>query len=95
MLEALARQHDLWANINATPVEDRLGADLIYYHEATQSFVLVQVKRLPSAAGDRWMYVDQRLLGQLDRLDRVAAMSRTPQVPDQCGRPCSARPDGH
>lgn len=45
------------ANINATPVEARLGADLIYYHEATQSFVLVQAKRLPrsrAADGCTW-----------------------------------------
>ncbi len=71
------------ANVNATPVEARLGADLIYYHEATQSFILVQAKRLPSAAGTRWMYVDKQLLGQLDRLDEVAALSRTPWAPHE------------
>ncbi|MEU1129878.1 hypothetical protein ABZ383_08430 [Streptomyces sp. NPDC005900] len=71
------------ANINATPVEARLGADLIYYHEATQSFILVQAKRLPSEAGARWMYADKQLLGQLDRLDQVAAMSRAPWAPHE------------
>ncbi|WP_073743017.1 hypothetical protein [Streptomyces sp. CB02115] len=71
------------ANINATPVESRLGADLIYYHEATQSFILVQVKRLPSEAGTRWMYADKQLLGQMDRLDRVAAMSKAPLTPHE------------
>ncbi|MDT0550116.1 MULTISPECIES: hypothetical protein [Streptomyces] len=71
------------ANINATPVEGRLGADLIYYHEATQSFILVQAKRLPPAAGTRWMYVDKQLLGQLDRLDEVAALSRAPRAPHE------------
>ncbi|MFJ9930938.1 hypothetical protein ACIRU5_33535 [Streptomyces misionensis] len=71
------------ANINATPVEKRLGADLIYYHEATQSFILVQAKRLPPAAGTRWMYVDDQLLGQLDRLDQVSALSRSPQAPHE------------
>ncbi|MQS09379.1 hypothetical protein [Streptomyces alkaliphilus] len=71
------------ANINATPVETRLGADLIYYHEATQSFVLVQAKRLPSAVGSRWMHVDKQLLGQLDRLDQVAALSRAPRAPHE------------
>lgn len=34
------------ANVDATPVEGRLGTDLIYYHEATRSFILVQYKRL-------------------------------------------------
>ncbi|MGW7451985.1 hypothetical protein [Streptomyces sp. NPDC054787] len=71
------------ANINATPVEARLGADLIYYHEATQSFILVQAKRLPSESGARWMYADKQLRGQLDRLDRVAAMSREPWAPHE------------
>ncbi|MGW0672114.1 hypothetical protein [Streptomyces sp. NPDC002746] len=71
------------ANINASPVEARLGADLIYYHEATRSFILVQAKRLPSEAGYRWMYADKQLLGQLDRLDQVAAMSREAWAPHE------------
>ncbi|MFD7111776.1 hypothetical protein ACFWAF_16450 [Streptomyces microflavus] len=33
-------------NVNATPVESRLGTDMIYYHHPTHSFVLVQYKRL-------------------------------------------------
>ncbi|GAA2141528.1 hypothetical protein [Actinomadura napierensis] len=71
------------ANINATPVETRLGADLIYYHEATQSFILVQAKRLPSAAGARWIYVDDQMRGQLDRLEQAAELGRTPQAPHE------------
>jgi hypothetical protein len=71
------------ANINATPVEARLGADLIYYHEATQSFILVQAKRLSAVTSTRWMYVDKQFLGQLDRLDQVASLSRAPRVPHE------------
>ncbi|WP_328739156.1 hypothetical protein OHA91_10420 [Streptomyces erythrochromogenes] len=67
------------ANVNATPVEARLGSDLIYYHEATHSFVLVQYKRLPSV--QRWIYVDDRLRGQLDRLEAVARLSRPAYAP--------------
>ncbi|MFB6712214.1 hypothetical protein [Streptomyces sp. NPDC056358] len=67
------------ANVNATPVEGRLGSDLIYYHEATGSFVMVQYKRLPSV--ERWVYVDDRLRDQLDRLEAVAQASRRPHAP--------------
>lgn len=67
------------ANVNATPVEGRLGSDLIYYHEATQSFVMVQYKRLPPV--ERWVYVDERLRGQLDRLEAVADASRPAYAP--------------
>jgi hypothetical protein len=64
--------------VNATPVEARLGTDLIYYHEATHSFVLVQYKRL-----DRYrsIYVDERLRDQMDRLDAVAKLSTAPTKP--------------
>ncbi|MGP4018790.1 hypothetical protein [Saccharopolyspora sp. 5N708] len=67
------------ANINATPVESRLGADMIYYHEATKSFVLVQYKRISSDFKN--IHVDSRLLDQMDRLDEVARLSREPQTP--------------
>lgn len=41
------------ANVNATPIESRLGTDLIYYHEPTRSFVMVQYKRLLEARMSR------------------------------------------
>lgn len=66
------------ANTNATPVESRLGADLIYYHEATSSFVLVQYKRLSSS---KELYADSRLLAQMARLDEVAKLSQPPRTP--------------
>lgn len=67
------------ANVNATPVEARLGTDLIYYHEPTHSFVLVQYKRLD--ARTRSLTVDKRLLRQMDRLEAVAALSSSPVQP--------------
>ncbi|MFD7826286.1 hypothetical protein [Kitasatospora sp. NPDC059803] len=67
-------------NVNATPVEARLGTDLIYYHEATRSFVLVQYKRLDPRR--KSTQVDERLLRQLDRLEEVAALSQSPTAPD-------------
>ncbi|MCA2210560.1 hypothetical protein [Nocardia rosealba] len=67
------------ANVNATPVEARLGTDLIYYHEQTASFVLVQYKRLDP---DRSLSVDDRLMEQLTRLEQVRTLSRTAQEPD-------------
>ncbi|MGH3617992.1 MAG: hypothetical protein ACRDQV_08185 [Pseudonocardiaceae bacterium] len=86
------------ANINATPVESRLGADLIYYHEATSSFVLVQYKRLSSS---KELYVDARLRTQMDRLDEVAKLSRPPRTPndwrlsgDSCFLKLAHWPDG-
>lgn len=69
------------ANVNATPVEAALGTDMIYYHEPTRSFVLVQYKRLdPKSKSIR---VDDRLMGQLDRLQDVASLSRQPTAPDE------------
>ncbi|MGV9328204.1 hypothetical protein [Streptosporangium sandarakinum] len=69
------------ANVNATPVESRLGTDMIYFHESTQSFVLVQYKRLDSRK--RSIYVDDRLRSQLDRLEKVAQLSRSPAMPSE------------
>jgi hypothetical protein len=69
------------ANVNATPVESRLGTDMIYYHEPTESFVLVQYKRLDPA--DRSIYVDQRLRDQLDRLEKVAELGKDPAQPSE------------
>lgn len=67
------------ANVNATPVEGRLGTDMIYYHELTHSFVLVQYKRLDPHT--RSITVNERLLSQIDRLGAVAKLSRTPTIP--------------
>jgi hypothetical protein len=76
-------------NVNATPVEARLGTDMIYYHAGTESFVLVQYKRLN--AEKRSMYVDRRLLSQLDRLDEVWKLNVSPAKPSEWrlgGDPC-------
>ncbi|NKY30760.1 hypothetical protein [Nocardia gamkensis] len=68
------------ANVNATNVEARLGTDMIYFYEPTSSFVLVQYKRLDPTR--RTMSVDARLLGQLDRLEEVARLSRSAARPE-------------
>ena len=68
------------ANVNATPVESRLGTDLIYYHHNTQSFVFVQYKRIPTA--EKHIWVDHRLYEQLDKLDNIAKMSSAPVIPE-------------
>ncbi len=68
-------------NVNATAVEARLGTDMIYYHAPTHSFILVQYKRLDPRT--RSMYVDQRLMKQLDRLDGVAKLSDKPRNPSE------------
>ncbi|RKR90542.1 hypothetical protein BDK92_4918 [Micromonospora pisi] len=66
-------------NVNATRVEARFGTDMIYYHEPTKSFVLVQYKRLdPHKRSTR---VDDRLLRQLDRLEELTRLSGTPERP--------------
>ena len=68
------------ANVNATEVEARLGTDMIYFHEPTASFVLVQYKRLHP---DRHtMSVDARLLRQLDRLENVARLGKPAARPE-------------
>ncbi|MFE2955084.1 hypothetical protein [Nocardia tengchongensis] len=67
------------ANVNATKVESALGTDMIYYHEPTSSFVLVQYKRLD---GQRALSVGPQLVDQLERLARVARMSRAPKQPE-------------
>ena len=59
-------------NVNATPVERRLGTDMIYYHHPTHSFVLVQYKRLSPKKEYR---VNKQLLDQMDRLERVSELS--------------------
>lgn len=77
------------ANVNATPVESRLGTDLIYYHEQSHSFVLVQYKRVDPVG--RSLTVDKRLLDQMDRLESVAGLSRPQRKPSDWrlgGDPC-------
>ncbi|WP_175583185.1 hypothetical protein [Nocardia cyriacigeorgica] len=68
------------ANVNATDIESRQGTDMIYYYEPTSSFILVQYKRLDPV--NHTMSVDDRLLGQLDRLENVARLSKPPARPD-------------
>ncbi|MGK5545902.1 hypothetical protein ACSNOH_14375 [Streptomyces sp. URMC 127] len=68
-------------NVNATPVESRLGTDMLYFHEPTKSFVFVQYKRLDPDT--RSIYVDERLRRQLDRLEETARLSRTPTQPSE------------
>ncbi|WP_160050521.1 hypothetical protein [Nocardiopsis sp. FR4] len=67
-------------NVNATPVEGRLGTDLIYYHHNTRSFVFVQYKRLP--LGERNIWVDARLREQMNKLEALAALSTDPASPE-------------
>jgi hypothetical protein len=77
------------ANVNATPVEGRLGTDLIYYHEPTHSFILVQYKRLH--AHSKSIYVNKQLRDQLAKLEAVSKMSRSPREPQDWrlgGDPC-------
>jgi hypothetical protein len=77
------------ANVNATPIESRLGTDLIYYHEPTHSFTFVQYKRL--SAESKSLYVDDRLLDQLGRLEKITRLSQEPRTPADwrlCSDPC-------
>ncbi|GAA5038659.1 hypothetical protein [Actinopolymorpha pittospori] len=76
------------ANVNATKVEARLGTDLIYYHENTQSFTLVQYKRLDR--GTKSIRVNPRLRNQMKRLGRVSELSRDALKPDEwrIGKDC-------
>lgn len=69
------------ANVNSTPVEFRTGTDMIYYHEPTQSFILVQYKRLDPQK--RSMYVDKRFYSQLGRLEEIAKLSRSATKPSE------------
>jgi hypothetical protein len=67
------------ANVNATPIEGRLGTDMIYYHEPTHSFVLVQYKRLDPTT--RAIRVTRQMAEQLDKLEQVAKLSKPPATP--------------
>ncbi|MFJ4774140.1 hypothetical protein ACIP88_34385 [Streptomyces uncialis] len=86
--DASGRQLEV-VNVNATPVESRLGTDMLYYHEPTKSFVFVQYKRLPPDT--RSIYVDERLKSQLDRLEATAKLSIPAARPSEWrlgGDPC-------
>jgi hypothetical protein len=76
-------------NVNNTMIEARTGTDMIYYHEPTMSLVFVQYKRLDSKK--RTIQADKRLYDQLDRLDKVATLSRRAIRPSEWrlgGDPC-------
>ncbi|MFI0352863.1 hypothetical protein [Actinomadura sp. 9N407] len=67
------------ANVNATPVEACLGTDMIYYHEPTHSFVLVQYKRLDPKG--RSIRVTPQLRQQIYKLEQVEKLSKSPTSP--------------
>lgn len=66
-------------NVNDTPIEYRTGTDMIYYHEPTHSFVLVQYKRLESKK--KPYRPDARFYSQLDRLEKTARLSKEAAKP--------------
>jgi hypothetical protein len=66
------------ANVDASGVEARTGADLIYYHVNTRSFVLVQYKRMQRGS----LVVDNRLRGQLARMEALTSINQKPSQPD-------------
>ena len=68
------------ANVNATKVEGRLGTDLIYYHHGTHSFTLVQYKKLGPRKQPMYVGPNDRLHGQLDRLEAVSKRSLSPSA---------------
>jgi hypothetical protein len=80
LTDATGRRLEI-ANINATSAEARTGSDMIYYHEPTHSMVLVQYKRLDSKT--KSMRADRRFYDQLDRLEKVAALSGSAVKPNE------------
>lgn len=58
-------------NVNKMPLETTLGADLIYYNEPLDAFVLVQYKML-RAEGDKQRYrPDSQLHDEIERMQRI------------------------
>jgi hypothetical protein len=66
-------------NIDNSGFETSRGADLIYYHANTESFVLVQYKRL---CGNAYP-VNDRLRSQLRRMEQLAVYGREPSEPHE------------
>ncbi|WP_189822665.1 hypothetical protein [Streptomyces finlayi] len=67
-------------NANRKAAEKTLGVDLIYFHEARDSFILVQYKRMTREGNSEWKYYpngDENLKGQLERMRAID---------DECGR---------
>jgi hypothetical protein len=78
--DAHGRQLEI-VNVNNTPVEGRTGTDMIYYYQPTESFILVQYKRLESKNDE--FRADDQFYGQLDRLEKIAVLSRPPGKPSE------------
>lgn len=78
--DAHGRQLEI-VNVNNTRVEGRTGTDMIYYYQPTQSFILVQYKRLDSKKDE--FRADDQFYGQLGRLDKIAELSRPPCKPSE------------
>ncbi|MFI0445120.1 hypothetical protein [Actinomadura sp. 6N118] len=67
-------------NVNAGPVETRIGVDLLYFHKSTSSLVGVQYKPLL----DPHIYVDDRLRSQITRMKAsTKALHAEPTSPEQ------------
>jgi hypothetical protein len=80
LIDATGRRLEV-IDVNDGPVESRTGTDVIYYHQPTQSFVLVQYKRLDQ--DKKLIYVDERFCGQLERLEKMASISRLAAAPSE------------
>ena len=63
-------------SINALPQEGRLGVDLVYYHRNSQSFILVQYKRLED---NKEVRVDTRLRSQIERMEPLQDLQCEPE----------------
>ena len=68
-----------FVNVNNSDVETRTGTDMIYYYAPTGSFVLVQYKRINFKNDE--LLVNDKLYGQLDRLEQVAKASLPAATP--------------
>jgi hypothetical protein len=59
-------------NVNSTPLERVLGVDLIYRHLSSDTFVLVQYKKMSRNAKGSWGYrPDAQLNAELERMRKV------------------------
>lgn len=65
-------------DVNATRLERILGVDLIYRHLDSDTFVLVQYKKMTRDAHGRWSYrPDGQLDAELDRMRKVDTTAAT------------------